>query len=812
MRLHHLILWLCAALLLLGVAAAAAVYGLAKRAEPMYDGELVLPGLRAPVSVDYGPHAVPSLRAENLEDLLFAQGFVTASERMWQMDLLRRAACGRLAEAFGEHALSVDRLMRTLGLARAAERNLAALGARTRALLRAYAEGVNAYRARASKRPPLEYVLTRLEPEPWTPFDSLAVIEYMAYLLSFNAREELAFLHVARRIGPERARELFPVDEDMPAGPLPAGLDEIGIGLVDPFAVADRISAGLGLPRPGPASNAWALAASRTAAGWPILANDPHLLASIPNIWFEQELFAPGLHASGGSIPGLPLVLIGHNADLAWGMTTAMADTQDLVIERPTSDGRNVRRPGGREPIRERWESIPVRGGQTHRLRVRETDNGVILNDVLAEERALPQDFVTYEGDDLLALRSTIELPDTAFEGLYRLNTATSINAAREAVKLIVRASQNVLIAHRGGGIAWQVSGRLPLREQSSGKFPVPGWIAGYGWSGYVRPQANPHWVDPPDGQLVSANNRSVPPDHPVQPGRSWMAPYRAQRIEELLGLRSGLTLDDMAAIQMDRLSIEVRHYQAALGRVGPELQALDSDAWADAEQLLAWNARFTPDSRTAALFVLLRQALFHALLADELGPELSAYMAVSLLAYNGVQETVRSGRSSFWDDTSTPRAESPSEIWARALRRARNQLETQAGASGTLGDIRQLVFPHAFSGQPLLGRLFELGPLPSGGDDYTLNVRKAEASRPQRVVFIPGYRVLFNPGAWAASRSVQPLGQSGHRFSSFRSDQLADWRAGRTHALAWNGPPPGQSIGRLRLLPASGAPGTRGR
>jgi acyl-homoserine lactone acylase PvdQ len=598
----------------------------------------------------------------------------------------------------------------------------------------------------------------------------------------------------------------------MPAEPVPAGLDEIRAGIANSFAATDSVGIALGLPRPGPASNSWALAATRTADGRPILANDPHLLASVPSTWFEQELYAPGLHVSGATIPGLPLVLIGHNADLAWGLTTAMADTQDLVIERLAEDGRSVQRPYGSEPIRERWEDIPVRGGRAHRLRIRETDNGVILNDVLAEERGLPQDFVAYKSDDLLALRSTFALPDTAFEALYRLNTAKSIDAAREAIKLIAHGSQNVLIAHRDGSMAWQVSGQLPIRERGTGSLPVPGWIAGYGWKGYLPSEANPYWINPPKGQLVSANNRSVAPDHPVQVGHSWMAPYRAQRITELLAQRSDLTLDDMAAIQMDQLSIEARRYQAALARVAPKLQALDGRTWADAQRLLAWDACFTPDSREAALFVLLRRALFHALLDDELGPDLSAYMDIALLAYNGLQETVRSGHSSFWDDTSTPQTEQPSQIWARALRQARDELDAEAGAASTLGDIHRLVFPHAFFRQPLLGRLFGLGPLPTGGDDYTVNVRMADASNPQRPVVIPTYRVLFTPGAWAASRSVQPLGQSGHRFSPFRSDQLADWQSGRTHPLAWNGPSAGQSIGRLRLLPTAAAPESDGK
>jgi len=811
MRLSRLAYWLVTVILLSLVGVLIALYWMARHAEPIYTGELTLPGLSAPVTIDYGPYAVPTIRAEGLEDVVFAQGYVTAAERLWQMDLMRRAAQGRLAEAFGAQALPIDRLMRTMDLARAAERNLAVLSPQARGLLHAYAQGVNAYRTQAARQLPLEYLLTGLKPAPWTALDSLAIGEYMAYLLSFNAREELAFLRVAQRVGVARARELFPTDEGIPAEPPPPGLNEVvgpGKGMIaglssDPFAPADQLSTIFGLPRPGPASNAWALDGSRTADGQTILANDPHLMASMPNIWFEQELIAPGLHVSGAAIPGLPLVLIGHNEDLAWGMTTTMADNQDLVIERATADGRAVLRPQGSEPIRERQEMIPVRGAESDLLPIRETSEGIILNDVLTEERGLPQDFITYQGPYLLALRSTIGLPDTAFDGLLRLNTARSIEDARKAVGLFVHASQNVLFAHREGGIAWQISGGLPIREQGGGSLPVPGWIAGNRWLGIRPASSNPAWIDPPDGQLVSANHRQLAVEHPIEVGRSWLAPYRAQRIAELLADRSGLTRDEMAAIQVDQLGIEVRHYQRALRAVATELRRHDQDAWSDAELLLAWDGRFTPDSNAAALFVLLRRALFHVLLEDELGSDLAAYMDVALLAYNGLQETVRSGYSSFWDDVSTAHQERPSEIWARALRQARKGLNRQAGESATLGEIRRLAFPHALSGQGLFVRLFGVGPFASGGDDYTIDVRKADAAEPGRPVFIPGYRVLFTPGDWTGSRSIQALGQSGHRLSPFRTDQLADWHAGRMHALAWNGPPVGKSIGRLQLLPS---------
>lgn len=811
-RLVRLALWLSTLVLLTLLGAALAFAWIAVRAEPEYRGEVALPGLAAQVTIDYGPHAIPTIRASSLADLLFAQGYATAAERLWQMDVLRRAASGRLAEAFGERALPIDRLMRTIGLERAAERDLAVTSPPARRLLEAYAAGVNAYRDAHPARRPLEHRLAGLDPAPWTPADSLVIGEYMGYLLSFNAREELAFLRVAERIGAERARELFPTDEGVPADPAAPELAEL-LGLQGPdasgvraldalFAEADRIGARLGLPRPGPASNAWAVAGSRTADGRPILASDPHLVAAAPNIWYEQELIAPGLHVAGASIPGLPLVLIGHNADLAWGLTTSMADTQDLVIERPTADGSAVLRADGVEPVRERRERIAVRGGEPVGLLIRATDNGVLLNSVLAEKRGLPQDFAHYAGRHLIALRSTLDLPDTAFDGLWQLNTATSLAEARAAAGLFVRASQNLLLAHRDGGIAWQITGKLPRRSYGRGTFPVPGWVDGYAWQGYLPATANPGRTDPPDGQLVSANHRTVALDHPVAVGGSWLAPYRAQRIEALLGDRRDLDLDDMAAIQHDRLGIEARHYQAALRALAGELSVLDPAAWRDAQRLLAWDARFTPDSQAAALFVLLRRALFHALLEDELGAELPAYMGVALLAYNGLQEVVRSGRSSFWDDVSTAQAETPAEIWRRALNRARRDLDAGAGSSARLGELRRLVFPHAFSGRLVPDWAFGVGPLASGGDDYTVDVRKTPAAEPQRPVFIPGYRLLATPGNWAASRSVQALGQSGHRFSAYRDDQLADWRAGRHHRLPWNGPPAGDAIGRLRLLP----------
>jgi len=784
------------------VLAAGYLYWIAKQAEPHYAGTLKLTGLGAPVSVRYGPHAVPTIRATDLHDLLFAQGFVVASERMWQMDLMRRLAGGRLAELMGAKALKADIFFRTLGLGASARRDYAALEAPYRRMLEAYAAGVNAYRTQSRRHPPLEYRLAGLKPSPWNPEDSLAIGAYMAWILSFNVREELVFLRLAERLGNARAAELFPTDEGIPA-PAPAPeLPRITGNYAAALAHLAAVPARFGLPAPGAASNAWAINGSRTADGGALLANDPHLAAAVPNTWYELELIAPGLHAAGVALPGLPLVVIGHNRDLAWGFTTTMADTQDLFLERALPDGVHVQRPNGqREPIHRRLEQIPVAGRRTPvAWVVRRTSNGVVLNDVLGPATDTPMDLPSLDTDYLVTLRRVDDIPDRSIAALHALNTASDIPAARRAMRDFRQASQNLMLAHRDGGIGWQVSGRLPQRRRGLGTFPSPGWSTAYGWDGYVDAAANPGRTDPPDEALVTANQRTIPIDHPVHVGRCWMPPYRARRIEELLATDRPLAPTDLAEMQMDRVSLQARHYQRAITRLAPRLRRIDPEAWRIAADLLDWDAAMRPDSRPAAIAALLEPALYRALFGDELGQELPLLMGLNTSSYDPLHEAVSSGRSSFWDDVTTAQPEGPAEIWARALRAAAAEADGRR-----LEQIRTLTFPHAFDRIPLLGRLFSIGPLGVGGDSYTVNVAKASPNAPRETLFVPSMRVVYTPQHWDQTRGVLPLGQSGHLFSPYRRDQLEDWQQGRYHDWPWHGPEPADTIGTLRLEPREG-------
>lgn len=807
---------LAAALLLLLVFAAVAWW--LKHPLPRYAGRFELPVLDAPVTLDYGPHAVPSVAADSLPDLMRAQGFVVARERFWQMDLIRRLAGGRLAELFGEGALLSDRFYRTIGLDQSAERSFAALGLQWRRLLNAYAEGVNAYRATAiaESRLPLEYRLLGIEPTAWRATDSLLVGAYMAWLNGSNLAEELVFLRLAQRLGPERAQALFPVRPGQPAPgaapPVPvrvrpsAAGPDAGDAAVSPLPLGqDGRSSAASLA----ASNAWAVTGARSLAG-PLLANDPHLPAVMPGTWFLIELDAPGYHATGASIPGLPLVLTGHNQHLAWGITAAVADTQDLFLERLGEDGLTVMRPEGQtEQVQRRVVEIPVAGwAKPDVLEIRSTRHGVLINELIAVPGANPAGLTAVQIDEGVALRSVVDQPDRSFAAFFELGSANTLAEAREAVRGLGHVALNVLIAHRDGRIGWQVGGLLPQRGRGNGLFPSPGWEPGYGWDGYRPEAALPGLSDPPDGLLVNANNAMAADQSHPPISQSWLAPFRARRIEQLLKGLSPVGVDAMARIQADRVSLEAQRYLEALRRQMPALKAANPEAAEiAASRLLGWDGSFADNSRAAAFFILLRPALYQALYADELGSDLAPLMALEQRTYGPLAEAIRADQSAFWDDQSTPgRTEGPVQVWAKALHSA-SAAYAQAVPEvpePTLAQLRQLTFLHAFVGVPVLGRLFNVGPMGRGGDNGTIDVSIASLASPREIGNVPSLRLIMTPAQWSESRVILPLGQSGHRLSRYRTDQLAQWQDGETFQLPWGGPAEGQLLGRLVLRPAT--------
>ena len=578
-----------AGLLVAAIAIAGVYHHWSHAALPQVDGEAVLPGLSAPVTVRRDALGVPHISGSSIPDVMRAQGYVTAQDRLWQMDLMRRRAEGQLAEAFGEPALRADEEIRTLGLGDASRRTLALLPPDLRADLDAYAAGVNAFIDSRGDALPLEFRLLRYKPRPWEPVDTVAVGKLLAMDLAQGWDGE-AFRATVGDTLPKDVQEMlfptiFPQDHILVGHDVP--------GAAPPAAAAARETA-IG-------SNNWVMSGAHTATGLPLLANDPHLGLGVPSIWTAVHVTAPGLDVAGVTLAGAPGVIIGRNRDLAWGCTNVHDDGADLFVEEfDPHDPDRYRVGDGWERVVVRPETIRVRDGalsstwRTVEHPVRLTRHGPLI-EVRGRLYALRW----------TALEDAAELPAFA-----RADRATGWDSFREAIRLFPGPSQNFVYADRTGRIAWYSAGRLPIRRAGDGSRPYAGPSADGDWVGYVPFEEQPHVVDPPSGLLVTANNRLVGTDFPYRVTRGGIGPWRAAALFEALTAKGvGWTADDMARVQAEHLSIPHRD----LARVLLEAAARHPDDAAGrgiAQELTGWDGRLEADSRRAALAVATFRAL----------------------------------------------------------------------------------------------------------------------------------------------------------------------------------------------------------
>jgi penicillin amidase len=760
-------------LILLGIALAASGFGAAVvlRAYPKTSGVLRIPGIREPVEVIRDRWGIPHVYARNAHDLFFVQGFVHAQDRLWQMELHRRAARGELSEIFGERTLATDRFMRTLGLGRAARLEWTLLSESTREALRAYADGVNAF-LRTGRLPP-EFLLLRFRPRPWTPLDSLAFGKLMAYELGGNWQSELLRAMLVARFGPRIAERLMPSSlPETPvivpeAGPRARSQPDDGGDLARIFRDA-RITVPAGWADVG--SNNWVVAGSRTDTGKPYLANDPHLRIGFPSIWYEMHLEGGPYRVAGFTFPGVPFVVIGHNDRIAWGMTNANPDVQDLFVERLHPDNPNLYLfRGSWHPIRKVVEGIQVRGRhEPVRLVVRLTHHGPLLNDVV-------------EGlAGFVALRWTALLPSTVAEGVARLNRARSWAEFREALGWFHVPSQNVVYADVDGNIGYQLPGLIPIRKGGDGTLPVPGWTGTYEWVGWVPYDALPHLLNPPRGWIATANNRITPAGYPYLLGMEWAEGLRARRIVQVLTSRDRHTRADMERLQLDVLSLPALEIAPVLAR----LRTTDPRVRAAQEVLRGWNGVVSVSSRAAAIYeaFLVRAAEF--LFRPVLGEDGWSQYARRPFAATAFLLLWRRPQDPWWGPGGRDGAAE------RILRRALADLEARLGPDPTRwtwGALHRARFTHVLGGLPVLDRMLNLPPLPSPGDGWTVNQARYSLLEPFDQTIVASMRMVIDLGDFDRSVAIHTTGQSGLPFHRHRGDFAPLWVRGEYHPMLWS-------------------------
>jgi penicillin amidase len=784
-------------IVLLALAAGAAVIGGAvwlKRSMrdslPQLDGQLRLRGLTSTVTVRRDTHGVPHIRAANLDDLFMAQGYVTAQDRLWQMDMARRMAAGNAAEILGPALVEQDRMQRVLLMRETAERIVARLSENDRSYFNDYAHGVNIFIATHEDNLPSEFRLLMYKPRPWQPVDSILIAMGMAQMLDQHWDMKLDRERVVARLGPALAASLYPVGSwrDHPPAQAPPDLSspqsfvpEIPLDSTQ-TSVQDLLhlrrlveSSRAGCPGCIPGSNEWVVSGAHTASGKPILSNDMHLDHQIPGIWYEADLQAPGFHAAGVTVPGTPYIVAGHNDHIAWGFTALYADMQDLYIEQTNAQGEYLAPDGSWHSIDHRREIIHVRGGRDVSVDVATTGHGPIITPLVPHEKRT------------IALRwSAYDIqPDSI--SLFALDTASDWTSFRAAVSRWGGPSLNVVYADDQGHIGYQAIGQIPNRPSGIANVPIADM--NHEWQGFIPFNQLPSTLDPANGVIATANSRVTPEGYAYAITNDWADPYRNERIWKWLAGKNNLTPADMLTLQTDVYSEVDQELAQRFAYAIDHAKDTDHRMREAADLMRTWDGKVGIDSSAAAIVASARTAFWPMLLKPKLGDEWRLYrwdergFALEQLITNNPQGWLPPGYPT-WDDFLAA-------VTKEGLRTAPLDLKHWRYGYAHPVDIEHPLYGHL----PWFKRWTGTGPQPQSGDATTVK----QVGR----TFGPSQRFTIDWSNPDAATENIVMGQSGDPLSPYYRDQWPCWYNGKTFALPFSDAAvQAQTTHTLRLLP----------
>jgi penicillin amidase len=792
------------------LAAAAVTVGLvwlrsaARAALPVLDGDLQVPGLSAPVTVRRDAHGVPHIEAANQDDLFVAQGYVTAQDRLWQMDVFRRNANGELAEVLGAALVKHDTAQRVLRFRAIAHRIYDQLSTDDRRRVDAYAHGVNLFITQHPDALPPEFRLLMYRPRPWSGADSISIGMMMVDMLDTHWDVKLARQQIAARLNnPKLEADLYPVGSwrDRP----PTG--EV-IDLTQPRPAPpptsddeedDRTQAGngfdlrelratLGLPNCvgcAPGSNNWVVAGKHTASGKPLLSNDMHLSLTEPNIWYMADLRAPGFHAAGVTLPGMPFVIAGHNDQVAWGFTALFGDVQDLYLEKV--DGKGNYQAGGStwKPLTIDHEVIHVRGKSDVEVDVQSTEHGPLLTPILS---------TLFPGEaGAIALKWTLYDPTLNSLPLYAMNTASNWAEFSTALSAWCWPTQNVVYSDDQGHIGYHAVGRVPLRPAGLKGNPIQD--TQHEWQGYIPFDAMPAAFDPPSGFLATANSRVTTDKSPYPLTLEWMDPYRTERIYKSLQGRDQLVPKDLLAVQTDIYSEVDQELAHRFAYAIDHATGTDARMHQAADLMRSWDGKLTVDSPAASLVTQARAALWPLILEPKLGGLSRDYRwAESNFAE---EEIIMHGNA----DWLPPGYKNWDAVLAEAVRKGIESTKEHPAAPSDLaqwayGSWHVVDIEHPLSAfLPVISRIAGTGAYPLSGDTTTVK----QVGR----TFGPSQRFTMDWSNIDGSTENIVLGESGNPYSDYFRDQWNDYYGATTFALPFSSPAvASQTRHTLRLLP----------
>jgi penicillin amidase len=758
---------------------------------PVYSGELAVPGIEGEIEISRDQYGIPYVEAKNALDAWFGLGFCHGQDRSFQLEMLLRLTRGSVAALVGEQGLEIDTLSRRFGFHRAAAAQLAQMRDEDKRMLSAYAAGIHAGATAGSKKAAHEFVLLRGRPTPWEAVDVLAGLNFVALALSAFAGK-IARMLIMMKDGAEAVRALddayqswLPVTS--PAGQMAgAALDRLGEDLA-------QLTKVLG---PGGASNNWALAASRTKSGRPIMANDPHLAPTVPAPWYLVQLRTPEWGLAGASFIGAPLIPSGHNGVAAWGVTAGLADNIDLYLEQIGEDGRSVRDGDQYVPCEILRERIEVKGKADVVEEILVTPRGPIISPVL-------------DGVEVALSFKAIWMVPGQQNNLAGYHRAERFEAFRQGMTAVSGASLNMVYADEAGELGWQLSGNVPRRKKGWGTVPLPGWEPDYQWDPVpISGDELPHLRDPATGFVATANNKPAADGEGAYLGIDFADGYRLARIVGQLEGRRDWDLAACMALQTDQVTLAWRDMREGV------LAALDgSDGGQEAlDMLQAWDGAVASDSAAATVYEFFVAELASRLASVKapktsdwaLGRGFHPLMPSSFFSLQRVSQLVRLIREQPEGWLPEPWPEEIKNGMARAISKVRRSRGPDA-KEWAWGEVRPLTLLHSLATQKPLDKIFNLGPFPWGGDGQTV----AQTARDLNDLSanpgtIANLRMVIDVGNWDENRFVLAGGQSGNPFSPHYADLLKLWQRGEGVPIAWSREAVAKAgVQRLRLTPS---------
>jgi penicillin G amidase len=775
-----------------------------KAALPVLDGDVHVAGLSAAVTVRRDGHGVPHIEAATQDDMLAAQGYVTAQDRLWQMDMYRRNANGDLAEVMGPSMVKHDEAQRVLQFRNVAWRVYASLPAAERARFDDYARGVNLFIEESEREGtlPAEFKLLGYKPQPWSGVDSISVGLMVVQMLDTHWPDKLSRARVAAKLNnPRLESDLYPVGSwrDRPPTGIPLDLsvphptpvlqdnddeddeDEPAMTRVTPASVdVPELLATLGLPSCegcAAGSNEWVVSGAHTASGKPMLSNDMHLSLMVPNIWYMADMKAPGFHAAGVTVPGMPYVIAGHNEHVSWGITALMGDAQDLYDERLDGNGNYQSSDGTWKPLTVDRELIKVRGGHNVELNVQLTEHGPLLNPIVGKD------------NPPIALKWTLYDSSLNSMPLYQLNTAANWTEFSAALATWCWPTLNIVYADDQGHIAYHAVGKIPIRGNGTGAFdkplPIDPLNPRYEWyamvdghavrNAYIGFDDMPNSIDPPSGFLATANARVTTEKSKYRITNEWAEPYRAERIYRMLDGHSGLMSKDMLAVQTDVYSDMDQEFGQRLAYAIDHTDGADARLRQAADLMRTWDGKLTTDSAAASIVTQARRALWPLILEPKLGKDTESYhWEESAFAEEEIVMHAKAdwlpGNYKNWD-----------ALLTEAVRRGMNDGKAPSDVSKwNYGSWHVVDLEHPLAMYlPLVGKIAGTGPQPQGGDTTTVK----QVGR----AFGPSQRFTMDWNNIDGSTENIVLGESGDVYSAYFRDQWQAWYGGSTFALPFS-------------------------